>query len=362
MKHEPQTLRIGAIGCGPFASTYHFPAIAAISELQLAAFCSRSATRAQVQAQRYGCADVYTDFRKMLDESELDGVCIVGPPQLHVEAAKECLIRKLPFMTEKPLAATLEEARSVARLAAEHGDCGMVGYTSRCCPVQRLALRVSQQPDFGKLVYVATTHLTMAAMHPVWDIEDPVESFVNEQGVHAIDLWRYFGGNPAVVAANVAGLQKRFDAVYSGSVLATVRNPDGGPHGTIHMKAGASHNGDINTDIMGERTRLRVSNNQALDYERRPEWAEALMEDDVLAGTIPHDATATSRIELSGLEAPSYYPDFFRFEWLSFARSVRGGVALSPSITDAYHTACLTESICRSLRDDGAPVQVDYSL
>jgi len=362
MKSETRTLRIGAIGCGPFASAYHFPAIAAISELELVAFCSRSGTRAKAQTQHYGGAEVYTDFRKMLDKGKLDGVCVVGPPQLHVEAAKECLIRQLPFMTEKPLAATLEEARSVARLAAEQGDCGMVGYTSRCCPVQRLALRTSQQAEFGKLVYIATTHLTMAAMHPIWDIEDPIESFVKEHGVHAIDLWRYFGGNPAVVGANVAGFQKRFDTFYAGSVLVTVRNPDGGPHGTIHMKAGASHNGDINTDIMGEGTRLRVSNNQALDYECRPNWAESLMEGDVLAGTIPHDATASSRVELSGLEAPSYYPDFFRFEWLSFARSVLGGLALSPSITDAYHTACLTESICRSLRDDGAPVQVDYGL
>jgi len=62
----------------------------------------------------------------------------------------------------------------------------------------------------------------------------------------------------------------------------------------------------------------------------------------------------------AGLTVSSYYPDYFRFEWQAFARNLLTGKSLSPSILDGYHTACLTEAICRSLRNGGAMTQVSY--
>ncbi len=355
-------LRVGFIGCGPHAAQYHLPGIVAVPELRLAALCSRNSERLREQARRFGVDACYADFRTMLDACPLDVVGVAGPPGLHAEVARECLVRQIPFMTEKPLSTSAREMRELAVLAAAHGDCGMVGFTSRYAPAQRVARRLSCKPAFGRLAFVATGHLTMAAMLPDWGLEDPLECFVHMHGIHAIDLWRFFGGDPAEVRATLSGYENRGTGPhFSGSVLACVYG-GGGPHGVIHMKAGASHNGDVSADIMGEWTRIRVENNQTLTCEHGRDWVQRVMEADVLSDVIPPDAPAGRFLDVTGLAAPAYYPDFFRFEWLALARSLLAGRSLTPSITDACRTGFLADAIVVSLRNDGAPTRIADDL
>ncbi len=355
-------LRLGFIGCGSLASHYHLPAIAAIPEWSLCALCSRNPERLRAQATRFAVDATFLDFHRMLDSCALDAVGIVGPPALHVEAARACLERQIPFMTEKPLATSLLDTRQLAMLALEKGDCGMVGFTSRYAPAQRVAWRISRQPDFGSLTYVRTGHLTMAAMLPDWGLDDPLECFLWMHGIHAIDLWRYFGGDPTRVRATLSGFRHRgINACHSGSIQASF-DGKGVLHGCVHMKAGASHNGDIHSEVMGEWTRVCVENNQTVVFEHEPDWVRQSMADDVLRDVIPPDASAGHYLDVTGLAAPTYYPDFFRFEWLAFARHLMAGVALQPSIVDAYHTACLTDAIYTSLVQDGNVISVDYAL
>jgi predicted dehydrogenase len=194
-------------------------------------------------------------------------------------------------------------------------------------------------------------------------MHDPVESFILLHGVHAIDLWRFFGGDPVEVSASLSGYSKDADGKTAvGSVLAYARAADG-PHGTIHIKAGASHNGDINSDVMGTESRVRVENDQTLTYEssKDRDWLRETMADDVLAGMI-HLDQPVGRFVGAGLTTYSYYPDFFWMEWLAFARSLLAGKPLSPSINEGFRTACLTEAICQSLRNGGALTRVNYEL
>lgn len=123
------------------------------------------------------------------------------------------------------------------------------------------------------------------------------------------------------------------------------------------MKAGASHNGDVNTDVMGERSRVRVENDQCLMYERGQDWVKQVMGDDVLADIFLADQPAGQFLG-TGTIMHSYW-DFFRYEWMAFARRILAGEKLSPSIHDGYKTVCLTEGVCASLRSD-SPKQVSY--
>ncbi|MDO8684684.1 MAG: Gfo/Idh/MocA family oxidoreductase [Armatimonadota bacterium] len=351
-------LRIGAVGCGMLSSSMHIPAIMRIPELDLVALCDINPERLQAIASKHGATRTFTDMEEMLDNCELDGVSIVGPPSLHVSGAKLCLQRQIPFMTEKPLTTTLDEARELAELAKKYGDCGMVGFTSRFSPANRLARQISRSPEFGQISYIATTHLTQCSMpKSIWGIEDFAESFVKLHGVHAIDLWRFYGGDPVEVSASIAAFKVAEDGQSAnGSILVHVRS-EGGPHGTIHMKSGASHNGDINADVMGEWSRVRMENDQTLNYENARGGLRQMMADDILADTLLPD-TPVGQFVGTGLQHFSYYPDFFRFEWMAFARSLQRGLPLSPSIQDAYKTTCLMEAICESLHGGGVSCQL----
>jgi predicted dehydrogenase len=352
MKKRTAPLRIGAIGCGDLACGYHHPGIVNTPELKLAALCDLDAARLAAEAKRYDVKQTYTDFREMLDRCELDGVCIVGPPSLHVEAGRECLIRQIPFITEKPMCATLEEAKALADLAKKHGDCGMTAYTSRWSPAQRLARKISQKPEFGKIAYVATCHRTTALLCPIWGRENPVEGMVYLHGCHAVDLWRFFGGNPTEVSVSVTGITPTdIKDFFNGSILVSVRTQDG-PHGVIHIKAGSPHNADLSSDVMGEMSRVTVSDNQELYYEKKQDSMNQLLASDGCAGMIDPDQP-TGEFVLAGMMSSKYYPDYFRFEWMTFARCLLEGKPLPWGIEDAYHTACLLEAICVSVRDKG---------
>lgn len=358
MKTPP--LKLGFIGCGEFASLIHFPAIAAVPELKMIACCDTDSSRAQAATARFGASHIFQDFHKMLDQVELDAVGVVGPPALHAAAARELLARQIPFFTEKPISTRVEEARELARLAAQHGDCGQIGYTSRYAPAHRLAWRISRSAEFGPISDITTTHFTMERMDAFWDLPDPVEAFIYLHGVHGIDLWRYFGGDPIEVAASVSAVTKANDDHHQfGSVLAYVRTVNG-PHGTIRLKAGAAHNGEVSSDISGQHSRVRVENSQTLSYEHPQDWIRKMMADDPLAGAFLREQPSGHFLN-TGCQMHNYFPDFFRFEWMGFAQAILAGKPLSPSLSEGCKTAFLTDAICRSLREKGRIIQVDYS-
>ncbi|MDO8686380.1 MAG: Gfo/Idh/MocA family oxidoreductase, partial [Clostridiales bacterium] len=335
------------------ACSLHFPAIQKIPDLKLVALCDIDPERLKTAAVQFGIANTFTDIEEMLDNCDLDAVSIIGQPSLHVLGAQKCLKRQIPFMTEKPLAIKVDEAGELTGLADKYGDCGQVGYTNRYSPAQRLAWQVSHSDEFGKISYVSTTHYTMSNIGNhghIWGIKDRVETLIQLHGVHAIDLWRFFGGDPyevsasvAEVSASVAGEKQDENSVFA-SVLAYVRTING-PHGVIHIKTQASHNGDINTDIMGNYSRIRVENDKDVIYERSGangnDWVRRAMADDVLRDTFLADQPVGQFIG-NGMISHSYWGDFFHFEWMAFADSLLSGKSLSPSIKDAYRTVCLT--------------------
>lgn len=361
VKARQPPLRVGHIGCGGMSVNFHLPGIRRVPDLKLVALSDLDEERLRTAAAGFGVEGTFADYERMLDQCDLDVVGIVGPPMLHVRAGIACLKRQIPFMTEKPLATTVGQAREIARIAAEYGDCGQVAYTSRASPSQRLAWRISRLPEFGAITYVYTSHLTHSRMRPCWDKTESADGFVHLHGVHAIDLWRFFAGDPAEVAASLSGFKVHPDGHGAlGSIHAYVRAANG-PSGTIHMKAGNPHNADVNSDVMGETGRVRVENNQTVVYELEKGWIRQVMAGDVLADQINDDQPYGMFLG-TGLTQYSYYPDFFRFEWLALARRLLRGEPLSPSITDVCRTVCLAEAICQSLREGGRLVPVNYDL
>jgi predicted dehydrogenase len=65
-------------------------------------------------------ATTYTDFRRLLDQSGLDGVVVGTPDHWHAPITLRALQAGLHVLCEKPLTHTVAEARLVAETAAKH--------------------------------------------------------------------------------------------------------------------------------------------------------------------------------------------------------------------------------------------------
>ncbi len=112
-------IRMGVIGAGWFTTRRHLPDIAANNDMELTAICRRDKDALVKVQQAFHAKCVWTDWREMLDGSELDAVLIATPHNLHYEPAKAALERGLHTLIEKPMTIRSVEANELCRIAAE---------------------------------------------------------------------------------------------------------------------------------------------------------------------------------------------------------------------------------------------------
>lgn len=129
---ETQKLRIGVVGIGWYAGTALIPRLRATGRVEVVAIARRNPERLAQAQKELQIPTAYTDWRKMLDECELDALVISTPPNAHAEPTLAALERGLHVFVEKPLALTPTDAQRIAAAAVAHPDrVVMVGYNAR---------------------------------------------------------------------------------------------------------------------------------------------------------------------------------------------------------------------------------------
>jgi len=115
--------RIGCIGLGGMGtvdagSHAHFGDIVAICDVD-----SRHAERAKNDKNiGKGKADLYGDYRKVLERNDIDVVSVVTPDHWHVKIAIEALQAGKHVFCQKPLTLTLEENQLIRNACKKYAD------------------------------------------------------------------------------------------------------------------------------------------------------------------------------------------------------------------------------------------------
>jgi len=103
----------------------------------------------RARAQTPAGAKFYADYVKMLEEVRPQAVIVATANNLHLEILRECAKRKIHYFTEKPMAATGEQAREMERLAREAGIMLMVNYWNVWQPATQEAYARIQAGEIG---------------------------------------------------------------------------------------------------------------------------------------------------------------------------------------------------------------------
>lgn len=103
-------LRFGLIGTGSAARLFAGAFAEPIDGARLTAVCSRSAARAEAFAAEWGVERRFTDWRRLAESDDIDAVCLATPTGAHAEAAVAAARAGKHVLTEKPIAADLEQA------------------------------------------------------------------------------------------------------------------------------------------------------------------------------------------------------------------------------------------------------------
>lgn len=195
MTHD--RLRLGLIGAG-WISSVHLAALDRLDRTMLVGVASARLESAEATAVPRGAA-AYDDAERMLDEQRPDVVYVAVPPSAAVAACEAVLERGIPFLAEKPLAAT--DAEGPARVAAAIADRGIVvavGYHLRSLErLSEVRARLADNP--ARLVAARWNDSTPPPAW--WRREVDGGGQVIEQATHLYDLARFLVGEAEVLGA-----------------------------------------------------------------------------------------------------------------------------------------------------------------
>ncbi|HYE04036.1 MAG TPA: Gfo/Idh/MocA family oxidoreductase [Planctomycetota bacterium] len=198
------TRRIGIAGCGGIARTH------------LAAYLAAGARVVRVYdpvpaaAERFAaeCGAKAVASIEALAAPGIDAASVCSPPGAHPAACLALLAAGIPTLVEKPLAADLAGARTVADAARAARAPLMVGFCHRHHgPVIELA-RLIASGELGAPVYLRIVFagpLQLAGGHRA----DPAIAgggCVADNGTHAVDLFRHLVGDIAEVRGLIANV------------------------------------------------------------------------------------------------------------------------------------------------------------
>jgi len=146
-----ERLRFGIIGCGVVAPT-HAVALDGIETAELVAVADTSPSRAENFAREFRVPRVYFDHRHLLDDPEVEAVCVCTPHHLHASIGIEAAQAGKHVLVEKPMAISLEEADRLIHACAECGVALGVVFQHRFDPAVRYAKRLIEEGALGKMV------------------------------------------------------------------------------------------------------------------------------------------------------------------------------------------------------------------
>lgn len=140
-------LRIGVIGCGQVAQLMHLPYLKRLPMFEIGAMCDLSPSLVKLVADHYGIEKRYTDYRRLLEQRDLDAVFVATRD--HAQIAIDAADDGKHVMSEKPVAFNLEDADRVITAARRNRVKLMIAYMKRYDPGYQWAQRAFR--EMGKI-------------------------------------------------------------------------------------------------------------------------------------------------------------------------------------------------------------------
>ena len=193
-------LQFGLIGCGNIG-LLRAAALTRTKSLRLVAVSDLDLKQAKTVARRHGGA-VDRDWRTLVRREEVDAVIVSTPPSLHAEICIEALKSGKHVLCEKPLARTPGECRSILEAAKQSKRFLATGFNYRFYPSIRKARELLKAGVIGELDHIRSYAGYSAEDHNrpwLHDIEVMGGGALRDNGIHLIDLTRYFLGEVAEV-------------------------------------------------------------------------------------------------------------------------------------------------------------------
>ncbi|MCI8387766.1 MAG: Gfo/Idh/MocA family oxidoreductase [Clostridiales bacterium] len=185
-------IKVAQIGCGG-RNGAHFQKLSSFEDVDIVGFCDVLIERAEARANTYGSGKCYTDYVKMLDETQPEVVFIAVPPHVHGEIEPELIKRKIHFLVEKPMALDYAVAEKICDDAEAAGILTAVGFQDRYQSITQIMKDYITGKDVG---LVTGSWIGGIPGVPWWRTFETSGGQIVEQNIHLFDQLRFIFGEP----------------------------------------------------------------------------------------------------------------------------------------------------------------------
>lgn len=325
-------------------------------------------------ALRFGYDSFTSDWRKVVEDPEVDVVDIATPNNTHAEIAIAAAQAGKHIICEKPLARTTEEAKQMYEAVKRAGVVNMVAFNYRRTPAVALAKKFIANGDIGRVLNFRGTYLQDWSADPngplSWRFQKSIAGAgaVGDIGTHVLDLARYLVGEVCAVNSilqtyikerpvqrggldKLGASEKVSDApkaaVDVDDEVLTMLRFDNGAVGSMEATRNAyGRNNFLTFEIHGERGSI------CFNYERRDELQVFFADDPADRRGFRTIYTGPAHPYGDGLwPIPALgigYGETKIIECYDFMKAVVSGETVSPNFRDGYQTERIAAAIVES--------------
>lgn len=150
-------LKIGIIGTG-WIATAHMRELKKMPDVEVTCGADLIEGKAEKFFKEYDMenARCYPSHKELIDNEELDAVCICTYNRQHAEPTIYALEHGLNVILEKPMCVTLDEAVAICKAEKKSGKILSIGFQPRFDENMKMVKKIVKSGELGRIYYIQT--------------------------------------------------------------------------------------------------------------------------------------------------------------------------------------------------------------
>jgi len=305
-----------------------------------------SRERLQHMERLYPFLKTTQNYQDLIEDPGLDAIVIATPVTSHFKIAKEALEAGKHVFLEKPLTHSAEESLELVRLARDRNLIGMVGHTFVYSPAVRKIKELLISGELGDIFYISTTRVNLGLfqedINVVWDLAP-----------HDISIFNFLldAVPESVHGVGHSYIQPEIEDV----AFLTFKYPNG-RLAHIHV-SWLDPNKIRKTTVVGSKKMLVYDDTSHLEKIRVYDKGVDVHRHYDTFGEF-HLAYRFGDIHIPRLDDG----EPLKIETAHFLECIRNGTKCLSHFEHGHQVVAALETACRSIRENGRELVIDYSL
>ena len=221
-----ELIKIGIIGAGENTKKFHIPNFQKIPNVEVVAVCNRSYESGKKVSDEFSIPKVYSNWKDLIQDEEINAVCIGTWPYMHEILVNESLKNKKHVMTEARMTYDLDSAKRMLEFSkSSPGLISQIVPSPMTLKFDKYIRKMISEKKIGDIIQIDIhinhqTPISLSGGYPDFDSDAHWRTDIELSGMNSMQLgiWyeammRWVGPakNVMAVSDTIVNIKKTYD-------------------------------------------------------------------------------------------------------------------------------------------------------